>query len=249
MEQLSILEVKNVVKEFDHREVLRGLSLSVEQGEVVVIIGPSGCGKSTLLRTLNGLEDIQGGEILLDGEDIHGNNMKLSKVRERVGMVFQSYELFPHLNVMGNLLLGPVKAQGRKPKEVEAEAIEWLERVQLSEKKEAFPRELSGGQKQRVAIVRALLMEPEILLFDEVTAALDPEMVKEVLVVISELAREGRTMIMVTHQMDFARVIADRIVFMDKGNIVEISDPETFFTQPKSERAQEFLKGFDYSDL
>ena len=212
----------------------------------MVLIGPSGCGKSTFLRCMNGLESIQSGEIYLDGKVITGNKTKWSDVRQKIGMVFQSYELFPHMTVIDNILLGPLKVQKKERKEAEKEAEKLLERVGLLDRKEAFPRQLSGGQKQRVAIVRALIMKPEILLFDEVTAALDPEMVREVLDVMLELAKNGSTMVIVTHEMQFARAVADRIVFLDGGEIVEMDAPENFFTQPKTDRARRFLNTFTF---
>lgn len=245
----TILEIKDVHKSFGDNAILRGLSLSVKKGEVVVILGPSGCGKSTLLRSINGLESIQGGDILLDGQSIVQQKKDFHLVRQKIGMVFQSYELFPHLDVLQNLILGPTKAQGRKKEEVIAEAEKLLERVGLLDKKHSFARQLSGGQKQRVAIVRSLLMHPEVILFDEVTASLDPEMVREVLDLIGDLAREGRTMILVTHEMQFAQAIADRIIFMDQGVIAEEAGAHEFFTNPKTKRAQEFLNVFDFSQF
>ena len=212
-----------------------------------MLVGPSGCGKSTLLRCINGLEPIQGGSIRLDGREITDGKTKWSQVRQKIGMVFQSYDLFPHMTVLDNVLLGPLKVQKRQKAEAKAQAEQLLARVGLLQKKDAYPRELSGGQKQRVAIVRALMMEPEILLFDEVTAALDPEMVREVLDVMLELAKSGSTMLIVTHEMQFARAVADRIVFLDGGHIVEMDAPETFFTQPKSDRARRFLNTFVFA--
>ena len=244
---MPILQIKNLVKAYKEAGgILKGVSLDVERGEVVVILGPSGCGKSTLLRCVNGLESIQGGEILLDGEVISNRKNDMHLVRQKIGMVFQSYDLFPNLTVLKNVLLGPTKAQKRDKAQVTAQAEKLLERVGLLEKKSAFPRQLSGGQKQRVAIVRALCMNPEILLFDEVTAALDPEMVREVLDVMMDLAKEGRTMLIVTHQMEFARAVADRIVFIDDGVIVEEGKPDDFFNSPKTERAQKFLDAFKF---
>lgn len=215
----TILEIKDLKKSFGDTPILQGLSLKVQKGEVVVVLGPSGCGKSTLLRCINGLETIQAGDILLDGQSITKNQKDFHLVRQKIGMVFQSYELFPHLDVLQNLILGPTKAQGRAKEEVIKEAEELLERVGLLEKKHSYARQLSGGQKQRVAIVRSLLMHPEIILFDEVTASLDPEMVREVLELINDLAQEGRTMILVTHELQFAQAIADRIIFLDQGKI------------------------------
>lgn len=218
----------------------------MRKGEVVVLIGPSGCGKSTFLRCMNGLEDIQSGEIKLDGKIITDDKTKWSDVRQKIGMVFQSYELFPHMTVIDNIMLGPLKVQKREKNQVEKEAGQLLERVGLYDKKDSFPRQLSGGQKQRVAIVRALIMKPEILLFDEVTAALDPEMVREVLDVMLELAKSGSTMVIVTHEMQFARAVADRILFLDGGEIVESGTPEEFFVNPKTERAKRFLNTFTF---
>ena len=244
-----ILEIKNLQKNFGDQQILDHFSLQVEEGEVLVILGPSGCGKSTLLRCINGLEEIQGGEIFLRGENISDRQKNMHEIRQKIGMVFQSYELFPHMTVMENLLLGPIQAQKRKKAEVEKEAEELLDRVGLLDKKNSYPRELSGGQKQRVAILRALCMHPEVILFDEVTAALDPEMVREVLEVISDLAKEGRTMLLVTHEMQSAKAIADRIIFMDGGKIVEENSPEIFFQNPETERAKQFLHVFDYEEM
>ena len=243
---MPLLELKNIKKSFDSNVIIKDLSLTVEKGEVIVILGPSGCGKSTLLRCINGLETIESGEIFLDGEVISNRTKDMHLIRQKIGMVFQSYDLFPNLTVLKNILLGPVKAQKRDKAEVTAQAEKLLERVGLLEKKNAYPRQLSGGQKQRVAIVRALCMNPEILLFDEVTAALDPEMVREVLDVMMDLAKEGRTMLIVTHQLEFARAVADRIVFIDEGVIVEEAKPEDFFTNPKTERAKKFLDAFKF---
>lgn len=244
---MAVLEIKDVRKEYKEAGgILKGVSLSVEKGEVVVILGPSGCGKSTLLRCINGLEAIQGGEILLDGEVISNRKNDMHLIRQRIGMVFQSYDLFPNMTVLKNVMLGPLKAQKRNREEVAAQAEQLLSRVGLIDKKNAYPRQLSGGQKQRVAIVRALCMNPEVLLFDEVTASLDPEMVREVLDVMMDLAKEKRTMLIVTHQMEFAKAVADRVIFIDDGVIVEENDPETFFTKPKTERARQFLQAFTF---
>jgi len=244
---MALLKITNLEKSYrKEHQILKGVSLNVEKGEVVVILGPSGCGKSTLLRCINGLESIQGGEIKLDGEVISNRTKDMHKIRQKVGMVFQSYDLFPNMTVLKNVLLGPVKAQKRDKAEVTSQAEKLLARVGLLDKKDSYPRELSGGQKQRVAIVRALCMNPEVLLFDEVTAALDPEMIREVLDVMMDLAKEGRTMLIVTHQLEFARAVADRIVFVDEGVIVEEDTPEEFFTNPKTERAKKFLEAFKF---
>ncbi|HFI0398804.1 TPA: amino acid ABC transporter ATP-binding protein [Streptococcus suis] len=242
-----VLELQNITKNFGQQTILNHLSLSIKEGEVVVILGPSGCGKSTLLRCINKLESIQEGDILLDGQSILSGSLSLQDIRQKIGMVFQDYELFPHMDVLQNLTLAPVKALKRKKEEVEIEAETLLKRVGLEQKKHSYARELSGGQKQRVAIIRSLLMHPEILLFDEVTASLDPEMVREVLVLINDLAKEGRTMLIVTHEMEFARAIADRIIFMDKGEIIEKNTAQNFFQHPQTQRAQAFLTTFDFN--
>lgn len=245
----KLLEIHHLVKDFGNGPVLNDISLDVHKGEVVVLIGPSGCGKSTLLRCINGLEQIQSGEILLDGKVITEDKVNWKEVRQKIGMVFQSYDLFPHMTVIENILLGPLKAQKRDKKEVTKEAEQLLERVGLLEKKDAYPRQLSGGQKQRVAIVRALIMKPEIILFDEVTAALDPEMVREVLDVMLELAKSGSTMMIVTHEMQFARAVADKIVFIDGGEIVEQGTPKEVFEEPKTERLGKFLNTFKFEEI
>ena len=230
----KILEIKNLTKKYGSQTILDGIDLSIDKGEVVVVVGPSGCGKSTLLRCINSLEDIDAGEIIHDGH--------------KIGMVFQSYELFPHLSVLDNITLAPIKVQKRDKAEVKKQALELLKRVGLLDKADSYPRQLSGGQKQRVAIVRALCVEPEILLFDEVTAALDPEMVREVLDVMLDLAKQGRTMIIVTHEMQFAKAVADRVIFLDGGYIVEEGKPKEFFENPKTERAKKFLDVFSFDD-
>ena len=245
----ELIKIDSVVKDFGDNRVLDGLSLSVREGEVVVIVGPSGCGKSTLLRCINGLEPIQGGKITFRGQKVDGNSRSIVGIRQKVGMVFQNYELFPHMTILDNIVLSPVLVQKRSRKEVEEEAMQLLSRVGLEEKRDSFPRELSGGQKQRVAIVRALCMHPEVLLFDEVTAALDPEMVREVLDVMLTLARQGRTMVIVTHEMSFAKAVADRVVFIDEGNIVEEGSPEEFFEHPGTDRAKRFLNTFTYEKV
>lgn len=241
-----LLEIKNLYKEYDARAVLDGINLSVHKGEVIVVLGPSGCGKSTLLRCLNGLETIQGGDIEFYGKSLTGPNVIWQETRQKIGMVFQNYDLFPHMTVIENILLGPVKVQKREKKEVMEQATQLLEKVGLFDRKDSYPRQLSGGQKQRIAIVRALCMNPEIMLFDEVTAALDPEMVREVLDVILSLAKQGMTMVIVTHEMGFARAVADKIVFIDAGKICEVSESDEFFTNPKTERAQQFLNIFQF---
>lgn len=245
MSDKVLLKVSNLKKNYGDIEALKGVDLEVKKGEVIVILGPSGCGKSTFLRCLNGLEEINEGEIFLEGYGHLGKEVPFEKVRGAIGMVFQSYELFPHLNVINNILLGPVKGQKRKKEEVENQADELLNRVGLYNRKFAYPRELSGGQKQRIAIVRALCMNPEIMLFDEVTAALDPEMVREVLLVLLELAKNGMTMVIVTHELEFAKHVADKIIFMEEGKIVEAASPEEFFNNPKTERSRSFLASFD----
>ncbi|MBP2656071.1 MAG: Fe(3+)-transporting ATPase [Firmicutes bacterium] len=241
-----LLEIAGLKKEYDGAVVLDNINLSIHRGEVVVVLGASGCGKSTLLRCLNGLENIQGGEIKFSGKSLTDKNIKWQEIRQRIGMVFQNYDLFPHMTVMDNILLGPLKVQKRDKKEVLEEAKVLLERVGLFERRDSFPRQLSGGQKQRIAIVRALCMKPEIMLFDEVTAALDPEMVREVLDVILGLAKQGMTMVIVTHEMGFAKAVADRIVFIDAGKICEAATPDEFFQNPKTERARQFLNIFNF---
>ena len=242
----EILHIKNLSKCYGDTKVLKNINISVKKGEVVVIIGPSGCGKSTLLRCLNGLEEIQEGEVLLDDQVVNPNKKNLSKNREKIGMVFQSYDLFPHLTILQNVTLAPIKVKKRNRREVEKEALELLERVGLRSKKDDYPRQLSGGQKQRVAIVRALIMHPEVLLLDEITAALDPEMVREVLDVVLDLAKEGRTMVIVTHEMQFAKAVADRVTFLEGGMIVEEGDPKKLFEKPETDRLQRFLQTFTY---
>ena len=243
----SLLSIKNLHKEFDRNTILKGINLELNKGEVIVIIGPSGCGKSTLLRCLNGLEDIQGGEIYLGGKLLQKNAKDISSMRQKIGMVFQSYDLFPHKTVLENILLAPVIVQKRKRAETEAEAMALLEKVGLADRKNDYPRQLSGGQKQRIAIVRALIMHPEVLLLDEITAALDPEMVHEVLQVVLNLAKNGSTMLIVTHEMTFAKAIADRVLFLEYGEIAEESrNPKAFFEMPGTERARQFLKSFEY---
>ena len=245
----TVLEIRNLVKKFDGHIILNDLDMNVQEGVVVVILGPSGCGKSTLLRCINGLEEIQSGSVRIQGKEISGTKENAGLLRQKVGMVFQSYDLFPHLSVLGNIMLSPVKVQKRKKDEVKEEALELLKKVGLADKADSYPRQLSGGQKQRVAIVRALILHPEILLFDEVTAALDPEMVREVLDVILSLAKQGKTMLIVTHEMQFAKAVADRIVFIDEGKIMEEGTAKEFFEHPQTERAKKFLHVFSFEDV
>jgi len=241
-----LLEINDLYKEYDGVPVLNNFNLTVKKGEVVVVLGPSGCGKSTLLRCINGLEKIKGGDIKYRNKSLIDKDVNWQEIRQHIGMVFQSYDLFPHMTVIENITLGPLKVQKRNKSEVMEQAKILLERVGLLDRQNSYPRQLSGGQKQRIAIVRALCMNPEIMLFDEVTASLDPEMVREVLDVMLGLANQGMTMIIVTHEMSFARAVADKIVFVDNGSICEISDPDDFFTNPKAERAQQFLNIFQY---
>ncbi len=250
MKQEEILKIENLRKSYENGQpVLKDVSFTLEKGEVVVVVGPSGCGKSTFLRCINMLEPIDSGTIQFKDQVIDRNGRDVYEIRQKIGMVFQSYDLFPHKTILGNILLAPLKVQNRDKKEVTEEAEKLLERVGLSDKRDAYPRQLSGGQKQRVAIVRALIMHPEILLLDEITAALDPEMVREVLQVVLELAKEGMTMVIVTHEMEFAKAVADRVLFMDQGVIVEQSRPEEFFTSPETDRAKQFLNTFHYEAL
>lgn len=237
----AMIELRNVDKWYGEMKVLSGLNLRVRQGEKIVVCGPSGSGKSTMIRCINRLEEHQKGEILVEGVSITSNAKKISYVRQEVGMVFQHFNLFPHLTVLQNLMISPMKIKGVRRAEAEKTARHFLERVRIVDKADSYPAQLSGGQQQRVAIARALCMKPKVMLFDEPTSALDPEMIKEVLDVIMELARNGMTMICVTHEMGFARTVADRIVFMDKGEIIEEAPPEEFFAAPKGERARAFL--------
>ena len=236
-----IIEVKNITCKFDEITAVDNLSLSVEQGEVVVILGPSGSGKSTLLRCLNALEDIQAGEIDIDGYRIDSKHVDIHEIRLEVGMVFQQFNLFPHLTVINNVNLAQRVVRKRSDEEAREISASLLKKVGLGDKLDAFPGQLSGGQKQRVAIARALAMNPKIMLFDEVTSALDPEMIGEVLEVMKQLAREGMTMLVVTHEMGFAREVAHRIVFIDGGRIIEEGEPREFFANPKNQRTKEFL--------
>ena len=238
---MSILEIIDLHKKFGNLHVLKGINMEVEKGEVVVIIGPSGSGKSTLLRCINRLEEPTSGKVILDGTDITDPKIDINKIRQRIGIVFQQFNLFSHLTALENITL-PLRVVKKIPKE-EAEkiAMKFLKKVGLEDKADHYPHQLSGGQQQRVAIARALAMNPEIMLFDEVTSALDPELVKEVLDVMRQLARDGMTMLVVTHEMGFAREVGDRIIFMDNGKIVEEGTPEEIFTNPKHERTRRFL--------
>ncbi|WP_394080848.1 amino acid ABC transporter ATP-binding protein [Xanthobacter aminoxidans] len=236
-----MIRMAGVEKYYGTYHALKAVNLDVHQGERIVICGPSGSGKSTLIRCINALEHHQGGEIVVDGTQVGKSSRGLDKVRAEVGMVFQSFNLFPHLTVLQNCTLAPRKVRGLAPKEAEAIAMKYLERVRIPEQANKYPGQLSGGQQQRVAIARALCMSPKVMLFDEPTSALDPEMVKEVLDTMISLAQDGMTMICVTHEMGFARQVADRVIFMDKGEIVEEGPPATFFANPKSERTRTFL--------
>lgn len=236
-----MIEVHNLHKNFGPLEVLKGVDLKIEQREVLCIIGPSGSGKSTFLRCLNLMEEPSEGDIFIDGKKVNCPNTNINEVREEVGMVFQHFNLFPHKTVLKNLMLAPVKVRGISKEEAKARAVELLEKVGLADKAESYPSSLSGGQKQRVAIARALAMQPDVMLFDEPTSALDPEMVGEVLAVMKDLAKEGMTMVVVTHEMGFAREVADRVIFMDGGNVVEEAAPEEMFSNPQHRRTQAFL--------
>ena len=236
-----MIELKNIYKNYGSLEVLKNVSLKVGQGEVVVVIGPSGSGKSTLLRTINGLETVQSGEVYVDDIAVHASEANLHKARQLTGMVFQQFNLFNHKNVLENVTMGPIHVQKKSRKEAEEIAKNLLAKVGLPEKASVYPSKLSGGQQQRVAIARALAMHPQVMLFDEPTSALDPEMIAEVLEVMKGLARDGMTMIVVTHEMGFAREVADRVVFMDDGMILEEATPKEFFSNPQNERAQLFL--------
>ena len=242
---MAKIEIKNLSKDYDTPSgvlhAVRNASVTVNDGEVVVIIGPSGSGKSTLLRCVNGLEEASGGHILIDGIDITDPATDIRSIREEVGMVFQSFNLFPHLTVLENITLAPMKVRKMAKKDAEDLARDLLRRVGLEEKANVHPTQLSGGQQQRVAIARSLAMKPKAMLFDEPTSALDPEMIKEVLDVMLDLAKEGMTMLLVTHEMGFARAAADKVIFMDNGEVIETGSPEEMFTSPKSERTRDFL--------
>ena len=236
-----MIRIHNLTKSFGDNQVLKGISTEIADGEVVVVIGPSGSGKSTFLRCLNRLEEADGGEIIFEGVDVNDKKTEIEKVREDMGMVFQSFNLFPHKTVMENITMAPVLVKGMDQKAAQAKAEKLLERVGLLDKKDSYPSQLSGGQKQRIAIVRALAMEPQVMLFDEPTSALDPEMVGEVLDVMQQLAKDGMTMVVVTHEMGFAREVGDRILFLDEGYLLEEGTPEEVFGHPKEARTQEFL--------
>ncbi|WP_458412569.1 amino acid ABC transporter ATP-binding protein [Schinkia sp. CFF1] len=236
-----MIKVENLHKSFGKLEVLKGITTTIDDGAVVAIIGPSGSGKSTFLRCLNKLEEPTEGKVWIDNDEITNPKTNIMKVRERIGMVFQHFHLFPHMTVLENLTYAPMKVKGLSKEDAEKKARELLDRVGLLSKANEYPNRLSGGQKQRVAIARALAMEPEAMLFDEPTSALDPEMVKEVLDVMKSMAHTGMTMAIVTHEMGFAREVADRVLFLDNGQLVEDAPPEEFFANPKSERAKEFL--------
>lgn len=238
----SIIKIRNITKSFGENEVIKNFSMEVDEGEKVVLLGPSGSGKSTILRCINRLETINGGEILFQNSKIDSNRKKLCDIRTHIGMVFQKFNLFPHMTVLENIIEAPIHVR-KQDKNISIDtAMKLLERVGLSDKKDSYPKDLSGGQQQRVAIARALAMKPKVMLFDEPTSALDPELVGEVLDVMKDLAKDGMTMIVVTHELAFAREVADRVVFLDGGVCVEEGAPEEFFTSPKSERTKSFLK-------
>ncbi|MEQ7221341.1 amino acid ABC transporter ATP-binding protein [Vagococcus fluvialis] len=236
-----MINIESLTKTFDKNEVLKGIDLTINKGEVVVVIGPSGSGKSTFLRCLNLLEHPTTGTINFEGVDLTDSKTDINQLRQKMGMVFQGFNLFPHKSVLENLTISPIKVKGEDPKEAEATALTLLERVGLKDKATSFPSQLSGGQQQRVAIARALAMNPDVMLFDEPTSALDPEMVGEVLAVMKDLAKEGMTMVVVTHEMGFAREVADRVIFMADGIVQEDATPEEIFTNPQNNRTQDFL--------
>lgn len=242
MDKNTIIEVRNLHKRFDGNEVLKGINMVVRRGEVVAVIGPSGCGKSTFLRSVNLLEEPTEGKVLIDGIDITSGKIDINPMRQRVGMVFQQFNLFPNMTIKSNIMLAPVELRRMSRAEASAWADELLRRIGLEDKADCYPDSLSGGQKQRIAIVRALAMTPEVMLFDEPTSALDPEMVGEVLSLMKDVAAEGMTMVVVTHEMAFAREVASRVLFFCDGNIMEEGTPEEIFTHPKSPRLQEFLR-------
>lgn len=236
-----MINITNLHKNFGDLEVLKNISTEIKKGEIISIIGPSGSGKSTFLRCINKLEEPSSGHIYIDGMDLMDKNTDINKVRERVGMVFQHFNLFPNMTVLDNLTLSPIMVKKESKEEAEKYALSLLEKVGLSDKANSYPTQLSGGQKQRIAIARALAMKPEVILFDEPTSALDPEMIKEVLDVMRDLAKEGMTMLIVTHEMGFARNVGNRILFMDKGEIIEDCPPKEFFENPTNERIKDFL--------
>ena len=237
----TLIEIKNLEKQFGKLQVLKGISINVHQGDVLAVIGPSGSGKSTFIRCINQLETPTAGQVIFEGLDLTGKKVDLDKMRQKIGMVFQNFNLFNNMTVIDNITAGPIKVLGISKEEAEQQAMELLARVGLSDKAQEYPIKLSGGQKQRVAIVRCLAMKPDIMLFDEPTSALDPEMVREVLDVIRDLAHEGMTMVVVTHEMGFAREAANRVVFMDDGVIMEENEPNEFFANPKNPRLKDFL--------
>lgn len=241
MNDNAVIEVRELKKSFGELDVLKGINTVINKGDVVFVIGPSGSGKSTFLRCLNLLEEPTGGQILFEGEDITDPKNDINLHRRKMGMVFQQFNLFPHMTIMKNLTIAPMKLLGKSKEEAEKQACTLLERVGLANRANAYPSQLSGGQKQRIAIVRALCMSPDVMLFDEPTSALDPEMVGEVLNVMRDLAEEGMTMVVVTHEMAFAKEVATRVMFMDGGNILEENEPEEFFSNPKNERLKSFL--------
>lgn len=236
-----MINITNLHKNFGDLEVLKNISTEIKKGEIISIIGPSGSGKSTFLRCINKLEEPSSGHIYIDGMDLMDKNTDINKIRERVGMVFQHFNLFPHMTVLDNLTLSPITVKKESKEEAEKYALSLLEKVGLSDKASSYPSQLSGGQKQRIAIARALAMKPDVILFDEPTSALDPEMIKEVLDVMRDLAKEGMTMLIVTHEMGFARNVANRILFMDNGEIIEDCSPKEFFENPTNERIKDFL--------
>ena len=236
-----MITVKNLKKKFGNKVVLKGIDLNVEKGECVVIIGPSGCGKSTLLRCINGIEKLTSGKVIFEGKDINSKHVDINKIREKMGMVFQQFNLFPHLTVTENIILAPVKLKIMTKENAIKKAVELLELIDLKDKKDMYPSQLSGGQKQRIAIVRALIMNPDVILFDEPTSALDPEMVDEVSNLMKDLAKKGMTMIVVTHEMSFVKECASRVIFMEDGNLVEEGSVKDIFENPKSDRLKEFL--------
>ncbi|WP_024790592.1 MULTISPECIES: amino acid ABC transporter ATP-binding protein [unclassified Lebetimonas] len=241
MDNDKIIQMKDIEKYYGNFHALKGVNFDVKKGEVVVVCGPSGSGKSTLIRCINRLEDIDSGKIIIDGKDLYHKKTNINKLRQEVGMVFQHFNLFPHLTILENITLAPVKVKKMQKKEAEELAMSLLERVKIPHQANKYPSELSGGQKQRVAIARTIAMKPKIILFDEPTSALDPEMIGEVLDVMKELAKENYTIVCVTHEMGFAREVSDRIVFMDAGQIVEENTPEEFFNTPQTDRAKKFL--------